>query len=104
MAPLTYQCSTTVRNSTFLCFSCHAWVGARPCTAATGARHSYCHGHSPQTRHLPLQVRVPSFTAVVKQVACGYAHTLALNASGEVWAFGRNDYGQLGLGHVEDTW
>ena len=33
-------------------------------------------------------------------VACGEDHTLAINANGELWAWGWNDYGQLGLGHT----
>ncbi|CAB3378357.1 Hypothetical predicted protein [Cloeon dipterum] len=36
----------------------------------------------------------------VVQVACGYYHTLVLTSQGEVYAFGRNDNGQLGLGNA----
>ena len=36
----------------------------------------------------------------IQQICCGYYHTLALSANGTVWSFGRNDYGQLGLGHT----
>ena len=32
----------------------------------------------------------------IKQVCCGYYHTLLLSHSGIVTGFGRNDYGQLG--------
>lgn len=35
------------------------------------------------------------------QVMCGYYHTLILTATNLVYGFGRNDYGQLGLGHVQ---
>ena len=31
-------------------------------------------------------------------VACGYDHTLAIKTDGSLWATGRNDKGQLGLG------
>jgi RCC1 and BTB domain-containing protein len=34
------------------------------------------------------------------QFRCGYYHTVALALSGRVFACGRNDYGQLGLGHT----
>jgi alpha-tubulin suppressor-like RCC1 family protein len=30
------------------------------------------------------------------EIAAGYDHTLAINSDGELWACGRNDYGQLG--------
>jgi hypothetical protein len=35
------------------------------------------------------------------QVCCGYYHSLLLSQSGGVYGFGRNDYGQLGLGHTQ---
>jgi len=38
---------------------------------------------------------------VVRQVCCGYYHTLVLLHNGIVTGFGRNDYGQLGLGHTQ---
>ena len=30
-------------------------------------------------------------------VACGSAHTVLLDASGDMWCFGSNDFGQCGL-------
>jgi alpha-tubulin suppressor-like RCC1 family protein len=35
-----------------------------------------------------------------RQVACGAAHSLALTASGQVWVWGQNSHGQLGLGDM----
>ena len=37
----------------------------------------------------------------VLQVVSGYYHTLLLLHTGHVVGFGRNDYGQLGLGHTQ---
>lgn len=37
----------------------------------------------------------------ITQVCCGYYHTLLLSSNGSVFGFGRNDFGQLGLGHVQ---
>jgi alpha-tubulin suppressor-like RCC1 family protein len=37
----------------------------------------------------------------VRQVCCGYYHTLLLLHNGTVLGVGRNDYGQLGLGHSQ---
>lgn len=38
--------------------------------------------------------------AKVRHLRCGYYHTIVLAAGGHVLGFGRNDYGQLGLGHI----
>merc|ERR1712137_698076 len=34
----------------------------------------------------------------VKAISCGSGHTVCLLSDGEVWTFGNNDAGQLGLG------
>lgn len=36
---------------------------------------------------------------MVIQIACGYAHTLALTDEGLIYAWGANSYGQLGTGN-----
>ena len=38
----------------------------------------------------------------VKQVYCGYEHTLILKNDGTLWGSGRNNWGQLGLGDTTD--
>ena len=52
--------------------------------------------------------RIKTFTQVttninndVKQVACGKYHTFILKNDGSVWACGKNDRGQLGLGDTD---
>jgi len=40
----------------------------------------------------------PSDTAVITKVGCGENFSAALSQHGELWVWGRNDYGQLGLG------
>ena len=35
--------------------------------------------------------------------ATGWYHTICLSDNGEVFAFGKNEYGQLGLGHMKDV-
>ncbi|KAL0906355.1 hypothetical protein M5K25_024843 [Dendrobium thyrsiflorum] len=42
--------------------------------------------------------KVPSIPANVTAIAAGHYHSLAVNADGEVWAWGRNEEGQLGRG------
>ena len=44
----------------------------------------------------------PLAEAVVTHLACGYYHSVARTREGQVYVFGRNDYGQLGLGHREN--
>jgi alpha-tubulin suppressor-like RCC1 family protein len=54
--------------------------------------------HPPDPRpSSPVPVRVPGLSDVT-QVAAGFFHSLALTADGTVWAWGRNDRGQLGDG------
>ncbi|KAL8593917.1 hypothetical protein ACOMHN_032338 [Nucella lapillus] len=36
---------------------------------------------------------------VIRQLVCGYAHTLALSDKGELYSWGANSYGQLGTGN-----
>ena len=38
----------------------------------------------------------------VAQLSCGKTHTLLLDCSGEVWAWGRGAFGQLGHGVAQD--
>jgi alpha-tubulin suppressor-like RCC1 family protein len=44
---------------------------------------------------------IPSLSNV-KQISCGYEHSLALLNNGDVYTFGHNDNGQLGLGDTND--
>lgn len=39
----------------------------------------------------------------ITQVACGDTHTIALSTNGKLYAFGRNQNGQLGLGSSTDS-
>ena len=49
-------------------------------------------------RSTPVQVK--GLTGVVTQVAVGEEFSLALRSNGTVWAWGRNDRGQLGRGTI----
>ncbi|MQM02462.1 hypothetical protein Taro_035225, partial [Colocasia esculenta] len=50
--------------------------------------------------------RVPSLPCHISSIAAGHYHSLAVTSSGEVWAWGRNDEGQLGRGFStpRDAW
>ncbi|CAM9751893.1 unnamed protein product [Scytosiphon promiscuus] len=54
------------------------------------------------TEHQPKFVAVKGALhgAQVRHLRCGYYHTIVLAARDNVFGFGRNDYGQLGLGHT----
>ncbi|MBQ3706139.1 MAG: hypothetical protein II888_06760 [Clostridia bacterium] len=41
--------------------------------------------------------KIPGLEHIV-QISCGFGHNAALDAEGHIWIWGRNDYGQLGLG------
>ena len=49
-----------------------------------------------------MPTEVPALDGVVA-VAAGEFHTLVLKKDGSVWAYGRNDRGQLGDGSVTDS-
>lgn len=40
----------------------------------------------------------------IRDVAIGFKHFLALTEQGQVYAFGGNHYGQLGLGHIRTAY
>jgi alpha-tubulin suppressor-like RCC1 family protein len=56
-------------------------------------------GHSDGQPFVPTPVEVPVPDAVAG-VSAGEAHTLCVTSSGEVWAWGSNDAGQLGVAAV----
>ncbi|MES1909747.1 MAG: hypothetical protein MHM6MM_002442 [Cercozoa sp. M6MM] len=54
---------------------------------------------STRDQSLPSQIKFEGTTSpVIIDVACGYHHTLCVSASGQLYACGGNDFGQLGLG------
>lgn len=56
---------------------------------------------STQTVKVLSKIGTPLELDHVTQVCCGYYHTLILSGNGVTAGFGRNDYGQLGLGHTQ---
>ncbi len=51
-----------------------------------------------------IPVKIEGIIAsAVQQVACGKLHTCALDLTGQVWCFGRNYNGQLGIGSAVDN-
>jgi alpha-tubulin suppressor-like RCC1 family protein len=60
-------------------------------------------GKLDQTSYHTLPVEVTTSTGTVltniKMIAAGAFHALAVDGSGNVWAWGKNDIGQLGLGN-----
>ncbi len=55
---------------------------------------------SNESIRIPARVTGPLDREHILTVRCGYYHTLVLSRSSRVLAFGRNDYGQCGLGHT----
>lgn len=73
-----------------------------------GFVYSFGNGYSGQlglgdaniSRSMPTRI---SYLPTIKAVAAGAAHSLALDTNGNVWAFGNNSSGQLGLGSYTST-
>lgn len=59
-------------------------------------------GNGSTTTYSFVPVQVIGLTNIVKSVATGAEHSLALMADGTVWAWGSNIYGQLGDGTHND--
>jgi alpha-tubulin suppressor-like RCC1 family protein len=55
-----------------------------------------------QSASMPYQLGPIALGAQVTFLAAGYRHTCALTVDGSVQCWGRNDFGQLGLGHAND--
>ena len=50
-------------------------------------------------RNLPERIlKSPDNVAKFIKIACGCSHTVLLGYKNQVYSFGQNDYGQLGLG------
>ena len=63
-------------------------------------RHSRpIHHPGPQLFAEPLRIGVIWFAFGL--LACGYAHSLVTNLGNQIYSFGNNTYGQLGLGDKE---
>lgn len=55
-----------------------------------------------QHQHTPQLVDALTSQTITK-VACGLYHTIATTTGGDVYSVGKNDYGQLGLGHARNV-
>ena len=51
----------------------------------------------------PVRVSFPDGTPRIVMIAAGDGHSLAVDANGNLWAWGSNDRGQLGIGTVMDS-
>lgn len=87
-----------------------AGSGARtPCAGVVYGFGDNSHGavgQPPPAAHAYVPTPVPSLPPSVSAVAAGHYHSLAVSAAGEVWAWGRNEEGQLGRGlhSPRNTW
>jgi len=54
------------------------------------------------SKSIPKQIKFPTSKVFITQVACGKEHTLALSSVGQIFCWGRNTHGQLGLGNKSE--
>ncbi|XP_023291814.2 E3 ubiquitin-protein ligase highwire [Lucilia cuprina] len=62
---------------------------------------SHAEENPPRVAPLAPQLLSMPSTSPVVQVSCGLHHTVVLTLSGEVYAFGSNQFGQLGTGDMQ---
>ncbi|XP_018392810.1 PREDICTED: RCC1 and BTB domain-containing protein 1-like [Cyphomyrmex costatus] len=55
------------------------------------------------TTNTPKLVNITFNGEKIVNISCGMTFTLAVTEKGEVYSWGENDVGQLGIGHYEDT-
>lgn len=65
-------------------------------------------GRGPASAGSPIPARVLDEAGLqplanIRAVAAGYHHALALSTEGEVWAWGYNGFGELGIGSASET-
>ncbi len=51
---------------------------------------------------IPVKVDIPGSEKIIA-IAAGGSHTMALTENGDLWSWGRDDYGQLGNGDTDDS-
>ena len=66
-----------------------------------GDRRANLWDHGVQSTTLPTELRLPT---TPKYAFCGGFQTFILDEEDQLWAFGANDCGQLGLGHRSDVY
>lgn len=65
-----------------------------------GGHHSgFLEAADPVFRQVQFPQSVAGTRMLVVNVSCGRQHTLALSSERELWSWGANNHGQLGLGH-----
>ncbi|KAH6922123.1 hypothetical protein HPB50_009663 [Hyalomma asiaticum] len=77
-----------------------AAASALPAAGTSPMAQALLHGHQ---RHLsPTEVDLSTVRGPIVSMACGSNHALLLTCDGEIYAWGRNTEGQLGLGNRKD--
>ncbi|KAL4640445.1 putative E3 ubiquitin-protein ligase HERC6 [Arapaima gigas] len=82
-------------HSLAVCQSGKVFAWGRDSEEQLGVKNSENHATKPREISIPVK---PSVSKRVVQVACGNHHSLALTIGGEVYSWGLNSHGQLGLG------
>lgn len=66
-----------------------------------GSHYHGAQGLGKVSHHVLIPTQIPELKNIV-QIACGFGHNAALDRDGHIWAWGRNDHGQLGIGNKKE--
>ncbi|KAM7295512.1 uncharacterized protein ISCGN_025012 [Ixodes scapularis] len=73
---------------------------AGPAPSTSPATQALLHGH--QGHLTPTEFDISGVRGTIAQIACGSNHAAIVTKEGQVYTWGRNTEGQLGLGHRKD--
>ncbi|KAF0720806.1 Aste57867_1 [Aphanomyces stellatus] len=98
--PTLVDALTNVQLTSLACGQYHSVVSTATGAVLSFGKNDYGQLGFESLDNQMVPVAVPGLDDTSLEVRCGYYHTIVLCTGGRVFGFGRNDYGQLGVGDV----